>query len=113
MAKTPRVIEGFDRYGRWRSDAWRAFVRSLECSCREPGCPNCTLIGPRAQVVAAHLRSMAGIGAKPDDFLVYPLSDSTHKDWHAHGQPTVARQLELVAVALRAGFRQGVLVVKD
>jgi len=56
---------------------------------------------------------MAGIGAKPDDFLVYPLSDSTHKDWHAHGQPTVARQLELVAVALRAGFRQGVLVVKD
>ena len=96
---------------RWESPEWRAFVRSLPCSCRDPRCGNCNGKGPGTRVVAAHLRNYAGIGQKPCDFLCYPLSDQIHKLYHDHGHPSVEWQLERVAAALRTGFERGVLQV--
>lgn len=105
-----------DRFGRWRSSEWLEFVRSLRCACRDPRCPACSrlldLDGSR-HIVAAHLRTCStGTGAKPDDFLAYPLTDTVHKLYHSGGQPGAEWQLERVAEALRAGFRRGVLVVR-
>lgn len=101
---------------RWESPEWRAFVRSLPCSCRDPRCGHCNDLGlgfssVANPVVAAHLRSHAGIGQKPCDFLCYPLSDQIHKVFHAHGHPSVEWQLERVAQTLRAGFERNVLKV--
>ena len=108
MARGDRVTEGFNK-GRWRSAAWRAFVRSLDCGCHDPRCPNCNHLGPPDAVIAAHLRSQAGMGTKPDDFLCYPLSDTIHTTFHNVGHPDVAWQLERVTRTLRAGLRRGVI----
>lgn len=96
---------------RWESPEWRAFVRSLPCSCQDPRCGNCNGRGPETRVVAAHLRSYAGAGQKPCDFLCLPLSDQIHKLYHSVGHPSVEWQLERVASALRAGFERNVLKV--
>jgi hypothetical protein len=100
---------------RWQSPEWRAFVRSLPCSCRDPRCDNCSGVvsgvGREFRVVAAHLRSHAGIGQKPDDTMCYPLSDQIHKLYHRVGHPSVEWQLERVAATLRAGFERNVLKV--
>lgn len=101
----------FDKAGRWRSREWRAFVRSLPCSCGDPRCSNCRpWLGRPSPVIAAHLRTSAtGLGIKPDDFLTYPLSDQIHKVYHNGGQPGPEWQLERVAETLREGLRRGVL----
>lgn len=108
MKRKPRIKEGMDK-GRWRSSAWREFVRSLPCSCADPRCGNCNGSGNYSPVIAAHLRNMSGMGGKPDDFLTYPLSDHIHKAFHSEGQPGVGWQLEQVTRALRAGLEKGVL----
>lgn len=106
-----------DKLGRWRSSAWLDFVRRLRCACRDPRCPACSrLLEPDGsrRIVAAHLRTcQTGAGAKPDDFLAYPLTDAMHRLYHGGGQPGAEWQLERVAEALRAGFRRGVLVVRS
>lgn len=100
------------RRKRWGSPEWRAFVRSLPCSCRDPRCHNCSFTAyPTTPVIAAHLRNFAGMGQKPCDFLVYPLSDQIHKVFHSNGQQSVSWQLERVIATLRAGFERGVLQV--
>jgi hypothetical protein len=100
----------FDRFGRWRCTEWLEFVRTLPCECSDPRCPNCSPSGiTPTHVVAAHLRSMAGIGAKPHDFLVYPLSDTIHRTFHVHGHPSVGWQLERVTRALKRGLQAGVI----
>lgn len=111
MKRKPRVKEGMVK-GRWKSDSWKEFVRQLPCACHDPRCGNCNGKGPFTDVIAAHLRTAyTGMGARPDDFLVYPLSDGIHKIFHATEQPGVAWQLERVTDALRAGFSQGVLSI--
>jgi hypothetical protein len=94
-----RILEGFDRFGRWRSAQWRRFIRTLPCSCRDPRCPNCDPAKGSTAVVAAH--------------LCYPLSDHIHRVWHDTGQPSVELQLELVTIALRAGLSAGVLQIAE
>lgn len=108
-------MSNFDRAGRWRSDEWKAFVRRLQCRCEDPRCPSCGMregSGPGG-VIAAHLRSNAGMGIKPDDFLVYPLTNSIHTTFHNKEQPGVELQLQWVTHALRAGFQAGVLQVNE
>lgn len=105
------VASSFDRAARWRASAWRAFVRSLPCSCRDPRCRNCNpWKGAPTRVVAAHFRTTStGLSLKPDDFLIYPLSDQIHRVYHDGGQPGIEWQVERVAETLREGFRRGVL----
>lgn len=107
-----------DRRGRWRSKEWLDFVRSLPCSCRDPRCPNChTLANGRGPVVvvAAHLRlgARTGMGAKPDDFLTYPLSDWIHREYHNGGQQSVEWQMERVVQAWRAAWSRGMFTFGD
>lgn len=101
---------------RWESPEWRAFVRSLPCSCRDPRCAYCNGVNSLepwtgTRVVAAHLRSHAGMGQKPDDLLCFPLSDQIHQVFHSKGHPSVEWQLERVAQTLRLGFERNVLRV--
>ena len=93
-----------------RSKAWRAFVRSLPCGCRDPRCPNCSWAG-YSDVEAAHLRSQTGGAQKPSDILCYPLSGDIHRIFHGKaGHPSVAWQLARVVRVLDYALDQGVLV---
>lgn len=93
---------------RWQSAEWLKFVRSLPCRCGDPRCPPCS--GERQdRIVAAHLRNRTGVGQKPHDFLVYPLSDTIHRIFHDKGQPDVAWQLERVTEVWHIAFDRGLL----
>lgn len=100
--------------GRWRSKAWLEWVRTLPCQCEDPRCPLCTRTC-NDRIVAAHLRygPQVGMGIKPDDFLVYPLSNTIHEVFHREGQQSFGWQMERVIWVWREAIRQGILVVED
>jgi len=101
---TRRLWGTWDRFGRWRSPRWRSWVRTLPCVCNGS-----------YQTIAAHFRygSQVGTGAKPDDFLVYPVTHETHQRWHQTGQPSWAQQAEWVAGVWRMAARRGLLAITD
>ena len=91
---------GMDKFGRWRSRTWLAWVRELRCS----------ESGVHGDVVAAHFRTAcSGIGAKPDDFLVYPLSDRVHKRYHQEGHPDHADQWRWTTAVILRMLNRGAL----
>ena len=93
----------------WKSQDWLRFVRSLPCCCKLSSCPNCSG-GVPERVEVHHIRYGAhvGLGRKPDDFLVLPLSPAMHSRVHLHEELTLVGQwqrlLEVWAIAERCGF---------
>jgi hypothetical protein len=99
---------------RWRSPGYLAYVRSLGCRCQDPRCPNCQHERglARVPVQAAHLRMTGcGMGVKPDDFMVYPLSAAMHELFHRKGHPGDAWQMDRVIWTWREAFRDGIFCI--
>lgn len=106
-----------DKFGRWRSIDYLRWVRSLSCCCRDSRCPNCGInpSGKTDHVVAAHIRygTDVGLGIKPDDFLVIPLTNTIHTIFHQSGHPALKWQMERLAGVLCMAFRRGVLKLDE
>ncbi len=113
-SKTPHgaPLWALDGRGRWRSAAWREWVRGLHCLCGLAECPNCAHGGQRLveRAEAAHWRHGAavGMGAKPDDFFCYPLTATAHRRHHQLGQPAHEVQWGWVRGVWRRALRTGV-----
>lgn len=97
--------------GRWRSSEWLQWVREQPCCCGMAQCPNCGGWAGRETVEAAHWRygAACGLGRKPDDFMVYPLSWSQHRIFHGGGQPPHAVQYQWVRSVWARALGQGIL----
>jgi hypothetical protein len=110
-----------DKHGRWRSDAYLRWVRTLRCSCGNSMCPVCNISHGisggfssfSTRTEAAHFRYGASVGMsmKPDDFMVYPLCSFVHRQFHTSGHPSASWQMERVVQTMRLAFQRGILAL--
>ena len=96
------------RRKRWACYEYRACVRTLPCRCGDDRCPACTEGAPGdATVIAAHLRCFTGMGQRPSDWWVYPLSAHIHQVFHNEGQPSIEWQIARVDEVWLAAIAEG------